>query len=439
MDYPAYPVYCESGIEWLGKIPDHWEVRRLKFAVSHNDETLPETTEPDYLISYVDISSVNLVDGITHSEDLEFGKAPSRARRKVKDQDTIVSTVRTYLKAIAAIKNPPENLIVSTGFAVLRPCENTNGDFLAYYAQSQSFVGAVVAHSVGVSYPAINASQLVCLSISLPALQEQQTIAQFLDHKTQQIDQLLAKKQTLIDKLNEQRIALITHAVTKGLNPAVTLEDSGVEWLGEIPKHWDVRRAKFVSNIFIPQRNKPELNLDKDGLPWITMEEMGSREISDATRYVSDSAASEADSKSLTPNSVIASCVGNFGVASINRVRVIINQQLQAFVPTNISEEYLLNIVLISKSYFELIGTAATLVYVNRLGFEGMPVPFPSIEEQWEIVDHLDKETARIDRMVELNQQTIDKLKEYRTALITAAVTGKIDLRTWQKMETKGA
>lgn len=219
MDYTAYPVYRESGIEWLGKIPDHWEVRRLKFAVSYNDETLPETTEPDYLISYIDISSVNLVDGITHSEGLEFGKAPSRARRKVKDQDTIVSTVRTYLKAIAAIKNPPENLIVSTGFAVLRPCENTNGDFLAYYAQSQGFVGAVVAHSVGVSYPAISASQLVCLSVSLPALQEQQTIDQFLDHKTQQIDQLIAKKQTLIDKLNEQRIALITHARDQRLEP----------------------------------------------------------------------------------------------------------------------------------------------------------------------------------------------------------------------------
>ncbi len=433
MQYQPYPEYQESNIEWLGDIPNHWEVRRLKFAVSHNDETLPETTEPDYLISYVDISSVNLVDGITYSEDLEFGKAPSRARRKVKDQDTIVSTVRTYLKAIAAIKKPPENLIVSTGFAVLRPCENTNGDFLAYYAQSQGFVGAVVAHSVGVSYPAINASQLVCLSISLPEFQEQQTIARFLDYKTQQIDQLIAKKQTLIDKLNEQRIALITHAVTKGLNPDVEMKDSGVEWLGDVPKHWEIQRAKFISKVFVPQRNKPELNMDKDGVPWVTMDNMGSDEIWDAEHYVSIQAASEADSKSLAAGAVIASCVGNFGVASINRLEIIINQQLQAFIPIRISAEYLRYIVVISKSYFELIGTAATLIYVNRFGFEEMLVSLPLVEEQQEIVAYLDRETARIDRMVELNQQTIDKLKEYRTALITAAVTGKIDVRKWQE------
>jgi restriction endonuclease S subunit len=118
---PTLGKMKNSGVEWLGQIPEHWNVRRLKFAVSCNDETLPEDTDPGKKIEYVDISSVSLAEGVTSTETFEFEKAPSRARRKVRDGDTIVSTVRTYLKAIAPINNSPENLVVSTGFAVIRP------------------------------------------------------------------------------------------------------------------------------------------------------------------------------------------------------------------------------------------------------------------------------------------------------------------------------
>src|SRR5690606_22823712 len=123
---------------------------------SHNDETLPENTDDQYVIEYVDISSVDLVQGITSTECMPFEKAPSRARRVVKHGDTLVSTVRTYLKAIATISTPPENLIVSTGFAVIRAGDEIDAGFLSYYLQSEGFVNAVVANSIGVSYPAIN-------------------------------------------------------------------------------------------------------------------------------------------------------------------------------------------------------------------------------------------------------------------------------------------
>jgi type I restriction enzyme, S subunit len=112
-----------------------WECRRLKFSVTYNDESLPENTDPDYLIAYVDISSVDLVSGIKAVEEVTFDKAPSRARRIVRDGDTIISTVRTYLKAITPIKNPPENMIVSTGFAVIRPHQTINERFLGYVLQ----------------------------------------------------------------------------------------------------------------------------------------------------------------------------------------------------------------------------------------------------------------------------------------------------------------
>lgn len=225
--YPAYKKYKQTRCDWLKEIPEHWEFKRIKNVASHNDEALDERTDPDLEIAYVDISSVSLINGIEKTESIFFDKAPSRARRKVKDGDIIVSTVRTYLKAIAPICDPPENMVVSTGFAVVRPKENLFSGFASYLLQSNGFVGDVVANSVGVSYPAINASDLVRISAVEPPLEEQHAIARFLDFKTAQIDALIAtmgggvssgatneKKKSMVALLHEYRSALITTAVT---------------------------------------------------------------------------------------------------------------------------------------------------------------------------------------------------------------------------------
>ncbi|MEB3311991.1 MAG: restriction endonuclease subunit S [Snowella sp.] len=210
---PTVPMK-DSGINWLGNIPKHWEVKRLKNIASCNDEALGENTANDYEIEYVDISSVNLVSGITQYENMIFEKAPSRARRRVKDGDTIISTVRTYLKAIASIKDPPNNLIVSTGFAVIRPKNNINSAYIGYLLQSEGFIGQIVSYSSGVSYPAINASILISLPVVEPSQDEQKAIAKYLDKKTVEIDLQKAKVQEAIERLKEYRTALITNAVT---------------------------------------------------------------------------------------------------------------------------------------------------------------------------------------------------------------------------------
>lgn len=203
-----------SGIEWLGEVPEHWEIKPLKFAVSYNDETLPENTDLDEEILYVDISSVSLTDGIKNKELMIFENAPSRARRIVKDGDVLVSTVRTYLKAIAQVESAEPNLIASTGFAVLRSKCGLNSQYLGYYIQSEGIVGAIVANSVGVSYPAINASDLVRLPICIPSETEQTIIANYLDKKTEKINHLQNKIERVIERLKEYRSALITQVVT---------------------------------------------------------------------------------------------------------------------------------------------------------------------------------------------------------------------------------
>ncbi|MEJ7746721.1 MAG: hypothetical protein WKF61_08195, partial [Luteimonas sp.] len=163
MKYPRYPEYRASGVDWLGEVPAHWRVKRLKYFATCNDDVLPETTPDDHRLQYVDISSVSLERGVERVEEYDFDQAPSRARRRVRDGDTILSTVRTYLKAVARISRPPDNLIVSTGFAVVRPGAEIDPGYLSYLLRSEGFIGEVVSRSVGVSYPAINASQIMDL------------------------------------------------------------------------------------------------------------------------------------------------------------------------------------------------------------------------------------------------------------------------------------
>ncbi len=258
MRHPAYPEYKESGVQWLRQVPGHWEVKRLKYSATINDEALPETTDPDFEFSYVDIGSVNPVEDITNMETMTFENAPSRARRKVAPGDTIVSTVRTYLRATAPILESAETLIVSTGFAVIQPRKLLSG-FLAYALRESSFVESVVARSTGVSYPAVNASEIGDIAIPLPSEDEQTAIADFLDREMGRIDTLVAKKRRLIALLKEKRTARISRTVTCGLpadaarefglEPHTRFKDSGIEWLGQVPEGWEVLPfTKFVND-----------------------------------------------------------------------------------------------------------------------------------------------------------------------------------------------
>jgi Restriction endonuclease S subunits len=253
MKFMPYPRYKSSGIEWLGDMPAHWEMKRLKYSASINDEIIPETTSPDFELEYVDIGGVNAIEGITTTEHVVFENAPSRARRKVRHGDIIISTVRTYLRALTPINEPPLNLVVSTGFSVVRPCK-IESIFLAYAMRESSFIESVVARSVGVSYPAVNASEIGDLSILLPNFTEQRAIAAFLDRETGKIDRLVAKKRELIERLKEKRTVLISRTVTCGLPSAVAhaaslpqkpqLKPSCIDWLGDIPSHWKITVLK---------------------------------------------------------------------------------------------------------------------------------------------------------------------------------------------------
>ena len=198
MTLPHYPSYKDSGVEWLGEVPGHWEVCALKSVATHKDDALDEATAPDSEIAYVDISNADPIEGITAEETILFSVPPSRARRRVKHGDVIVSTVRTYLRSIAKVRTPEKNLVVSTGFAVIRPGIKLAPEFLRYIVLASYFVDEVIARSTGVSYPAINASELVRIPVAVPPVSEQTQIATFPDRETAKIDALVAEQQRLM-------------------------------------------------------------------------------------------------------------------------------------------------------------------------------------------------------------------------------------------------
>lgn len=440
--HQRYKKYKSTRCGWLSEIPEHWGFTRIKNVATHNDEALDERTDPDLEIDYVDISSVTLTKGIEKTETMLFEKAPSRARRKVKDGDIIVSTVRTYLKAIAPIYQPQENMVVSTGFAVIRPKGNFLSGFAGYLLQSNGFVGEVVANSVGVSYPAINASDLVHIPAVEPPLEEQQTIARFLDFKTAQIDALIVKKKALLDKLAEKRTALISHAVTKGLDVSVPMKDSGVAWLGEVPAHWVVKRARYAS-IFVTSGSRGWAEYYSEiGSVFLRITNVSRNSVDlllhDIQRVLPPES-SEGERTATQAGDVIVSITADLGsVAVVPEAfeNAYVSQHLALIRPERdqISGLWMAYQFFSTSGQAQLTGSGygGSKIQLGLGDVKDVWIVVPSKAEQETISAWLGEKLIQLKRQTYAIQEVIKRLQEYRSALITNAVTGKIDVRGFE-------
>ena len=437
MSFPRYPTYKPSGVEWLGEVPEHWQEKPLKTTTSINDEVLPESLSPDYEIEYVDIGSVSLANGIEKTEAMPFGDAPSRARRIPRDGDVLVSTVRTYLKAIAPVVNPPSNLVASTGFAVVRPRHGLEPGFLKYALQEEHFIQQVISRSTGVSYPAINASDVAKISLNLPGSSEQLAIATFLDRETAKIDALIAEQQRLIELLQEKRQAVISHAVTKGLNPDAPMKDSGVEWLGEVPEHWDVKSCRNIASIGRGASPRPAGDsryFGGDFIPWVTVAEITkdcSMGLCSTEQYLTEEGA--VNSTVFSSGTVIYSNSGaTLGVPKILKIDCCANDGVVGFRGLDLSlrPEFLYHFLWqLTDSIREWAKQGQGQPNLNTDIIKSIKIPLPPLEEQVDILRKLDEDLFVFDSLVSEADKAQLLLGERRSALISAAVTGQIDVR----------
>lgn len=445
MKWPPYPKYKPSGVQWIGEVPEHWEVKRLKYSATINDEALRETTDPDFEMNYVDISSVDATRGIVASEDIVFEDAPSRARRVVRDGDTIVSTIRTYLRAIAPVRNSAGNIIVSTGFAVVRP-RTVSPAFLSYALREPGLVEAIVARSGGVSYPAVNASEIGTLPVPLPVEEEQTAIADFLDHETAKLDTLVAKKRTLIERLKEKRTALISRTVTRGLPPDVALaagidphpklKPSCIDWLGEVPEHWVLpplymryqvdlgkmlNEAAISGDHLVPYLRNVDVQWNRINVSELPEMDIGPWESARYTVRLGDLLVCEGGE------------VGRAALVGVVAEGLGYQKALHRLRPLKADEEprFLLFTFYwaVQQGIFVAGGNPNTIPHLTGEKLRAYRFPAPPKFEQRAIADFLDGETATIGCMVAKIETAIERLQEYRAGLITAAVTGKIDVR----------
>lgn len=429
--YKSYPTYKESGVEWIGMVPEDWNVKPIKIIASCNDDSLSESMTPDTPIRYVDISAVSHDEGITMVEPMLFGDAPSRARRKAKVGDVIISTVRTYLKAVASVDETHADCVYSTGFAILCARQEVlKPEFLKWLALNDLLIQAVESHSEGLSYPAINASELINLKTVVPGLSEQTGISSILDRETSRIDALISKKTEFIELLAKKRQALITQAVTKGLNPNAKMKDSGVAWIGEIPEHWDV-----VPSTWLFSESKDRAYVDDQHLsatqkygviPLAEYERLEERQVTHAVKNIDLRKHVELDNFVISMRSFEGGIERVKSRGSVRSSYVVLLAEDKAHIGFF---SYLFK----SSAYIQGLQATASFIRdgqdLSYGNFRQVKLPSLSIDEQQQIADFLDQAIIRIDALIDKTQLSIDLLRKRRSALITAAVTGQIDLR----------
>ena len=385
----------------------------LKRIVGVNLHTLPETTEPGFEFRYLDIGAVGRGQLNSEPEATVFASAPSRARRLVRQGDTIISTVRTYLRAVWPVRASATDLVVSTGFAVLTPTRSIDSRYLGWLVQSDVVVEEVVARSVGVSYPAINPSDIGTVRVPLPPLAHQRAIADYLDRETARIDALIEKKRQMVRAL-ELRLGVLAHDLTTATGR-------------EVPLRRVILQIKTGTT---PPADQME-RLRDGSLPWYSPGDVGDwLELQEPSRTLDREAVAQGWVPRFAANSTLIVGIG----ATAGSVAHLDcdgsgNQQMTCLVPGPRILPRFLSWQLFSRTE-ELRATApfTTLPILNNDFLKAASLFIPTIEEQAAIVGRLDELAKEMQRVVQLLERQVELLLEHRQALITAAVTGELDV-----------
>lgn len=400
---------------------------RLKDVAELNVRSLDDSTSGDYVFKYIDISSVSFENGITLGEDLAFQNAPSRARRIVQKGDVLVSTVRTYLRAIADIDWDAENIIASTGFAVFTPNKNINPRFLAYAVKSSEVINQICSISKGVSYPAIQATILSSVRIPFYALSEQYVIATYLDKECDKITKEIDLLERKVGGYRRMKRSLINYAVMRGLDSKIKTKKSEGSLSSIIPFHWTERRIK---DIFAEVSIK---GYPKEPMLCATQ-----------TRGVIP--------QSMYENRVVTALTGLENMKLVEEGNFVIS--LRSF-QGGIEYAYYRGIISAAytilkleegqeKGFYKYFFKSASLIKLMKKCVTGIRegqninysilkyemIPVPPLEEQREIVNYLDDKCNKIDAIIEKTKLKIERLKELKRSLINEVVIGQRTIKT---------
>lgn len=442
MTFPLYPLYKQSGNDWLGDIPSQWEVKRLKYLFNIMKRAI---TDEDEIVTCFRDGQVTLrrnrrEDGFTNALK-EIGY------QGVKSGDLVIHAMDAFAGAVGVSDSDGK---CSPVYSICEPKDcSVSSSYYGLLLRHMALAGFITSLAKGIrerstDFRWSDASEIF---FPVPSAAEQEHIIRFLDHEVGKIDALIAEQERLIALLKEKRQAVISHAVTKGLNPDAPMKDSGVEWLGQVPEHWDVNRIKFVTQVF-EQGWSPQC----ESQPVESDEEFGVLKVGCVNGGIFRSEENKKLPSELEPITALSlkaddllisrantrELVGSAAIVPVNfdnlllcdklyRLRlfknVVVPQFLSFFLSTNLVR---------TRIETEATGASQSMLNISQSTINNLYFPCPSIEEQIQIVDYVEKQQWQILQLVADARALTNLLNERRSALISAAVTGKIDVRGWQ-------
>lgn len=430
--YRAYPRYKASGAAWLESVPESWEVFDGKRTFESCRETAHSTDEQLAASQKFGVVPQSLMMELNDAKVMLALKGTSTFRH-VEKHDFVIS-LRSFE---GGIEYSPYTGCVSPAYTVLRPTKPVVSAFYKHLFKSRPYISALQATTDSLrDGKAINYEQFGAIPLILPPLPEQTQIAKFLDHETAKIDRLIEKQEALIRLLKEKRQAVISHAVTKGLNPHAPLKDSGIAWLGQVPAHWEVKNYRYSSRIYRGKfghrpRNDPALYDGK--YPFIQTGDIAraDKNITSFTQTLNERGI--AVSQKFPAGTLVMAIAANIGDTAILGFEAYAPDSVVGFKPCeNVDLEFLRYSLMAALPALEQTSTQSAQANLNIDRIGSVQGAFPPIEEQREIVLKIEALLKNFGVIETKAQTAIELMQERRTALISAAVTGKIDVRHWQ-------
>ena len=425
MKYKPYPAYKDSGVEWLGEVPAHWIVRRLKHCLNLITEKTSRRDRP-VALENVEGWSGRFIETASEFEGEGVAFVPG---------DILFGKLRPYLAKAYLAESHGEAV---GDFHVLRPGKSITGRFAQYQILNRDFIAIADSSTFGAKMPRVGWEFMGNMGFLAPPGDEQTAIAIFLDRETAKLDTLIARQEKLIELLQEKRQALISHAVTKGLNPDAPMKDSGVAWLGEVPAHWEITPIKHIVSVPVTDGPHETPEFFDEGVPFVSAEAVSTGKIDfEKIRGFISTEDHRRYSLKYSPrihDIYMVKSGATTGVSAIVETDLEFNiwSPLAVIRCGDAANPYFILNVIRSRNFQEAIALNWSFGTQQNIGMgviQNLPVPIPPLEEQAEIASYLGAESNKLDTLIEKSRRSIELMREHRAALISAAVTGKIDVR----------
>ncbi|RZG04820.1 restriction endonuclease subunit S [Pseudoalteromonas sp. CO348] len=442
--YKEYQEYKNSEVEWLGKVPLDWDIKKIKYLSPVKRGASPRPIDdPKYFdeegdYAWVRIADVSASDTYLYQTTQKMSELGSSLSVKLEPNQLFLSIAGTVGKpCINKIK-----ACIHDGFVYFPDLKIPNKFLYYVFAGEQAYKGL---GKMGTQLN-LNTDTVGGIKVAIPKAEKDiQTIINFLDYETTKIDTLIEKQQQLIKLLKEKRQAVISHAVTKGLNPDAPMKDSGVEWLGEVPEHWDIKKAKYLFEFVTSGSRGWAEHYSDEGQLFFRIANLTRDTIEpkmDSIQNVSPPIGAEGQRSKIKLNDLLISITADLGSVCVANGCVeggYVSQHVSLCRPNSLvkSSRWLAYFVLSDSAKDQLLssGYGGTKVQLSLEDIRELVTPFPPENEQIEIADYIDSKLIKFESLMTKADEQVQLLKERRTALISAAVTGKIDVRSWKKLE----